>query len=137
MNSAQLYAVKQQVDQELSHFTQSLQVLLVAKRKFQDCINDVKTISSSENDGQRLLIPASVSLYVPGRIKDNQKFMVDIGTGYFVEKNAEDAILFYQKKIDKLTKESVQIQEIVKEKSQMSFAIDNQIRRLAMKQNQS
>ena len=109
----------------------------MAKRKFQDCINDVKTISSSENDGQRLLIPASVSLYVPGKIKDNQKFMVDIGTGYFVEKNAEDAILFYQKKIDKLTKESVQIQEIVKEKSQMSFAIDNQIRRLAMKQNQS
>lgn len=35
---------------------------------------------------KRVLIPLTSSLYVPGRIKDTENVLVDIGTGYFVEK---------------------------------------------------
>ena len=132
----QLHVVKQQFDQELQHFQQSLQALIVAKSKFVECINDIKTISQDSNDEQDILIPASPSLYIPGKItnKNNKKFMVDVGTGYYVEKSDVEAIEFYEKKINKLNKESVQIQDIIKEKSQSSMAIATQIRQLAMKQ---
>ncbi|CCF60821.1 hypothetical protein KAFR_0L02100 [Kazachstania africana CBS 2517] len=133
LNPEQLNAVKQQFDQELQHFSQSLQALVVAKNKFIECIADVKSISKPENNEQPLLIPASASLYISGTIKDNSKFMVDIGTGYYVEKNAEEAVAFYQKKVDKLNQESIQIQNIIKEKSQSSMAIENQIRQTAIK----
>ena len=124
MGPEQLAAVKQQFDEELQHFTQSLQALNIAKNKFTDCITDIKSIANPKNENQKLLIPASASLYVPGKIKDNQQFMVDIGTGYYVEKNEKDAIAFYQKKIDKLNKESGQIQTIIKDKTQSSLAIE-------------
>lgn len=137
LNPEQLQAVKQQFDQELNHFTQSLQALIVAKNKFSECVNDIKTISSDENKDQRLLIPASASLYIPGQIKDNRKFMVDVGTGYYVEKDAKDAIAFYEKKIEKLDRESVQIQNIIKDKTQSSMAIESQIRQAAIKQHEA
>jgi prefoldin alpha subunit len=35
---------------------------------------------------KKVLIPLTSSLYVPGRIKDTENVLVDIGTGYFVEK---------------------------------------------------
>ena len=137
LNPEQLTAVKQQFDQELNHFTQSLQALIIAKNKFAECVADIKTVSAESNKSQKLLIPASASLYLPGRVKDNQKFMVDIGTGYYVEKNAKDAIAFYEKKIEKLNSESTQIQNIIKDKSQSSLAIESQIRQLAVKQHEA
>ncbi|CAI4047578.1 Gim5p SKDI_13G0460 [Saccharomyces kudriavzevii IFO 1802] len=137
LNPEQLNAVKQQFDQELQHFTQSLQALTMAKSKFTECMDDIKTVSKAENEGQKLLIPASASLYIPGKIVDNKKFMVDIGTGYYVEKSADAAVSFYQKKVDKLNKESVQIQDIIKEKTQYSMSIELQIRQAAIKQHEA
>lgn len=36
--------------------------------------------------GQPLLVPLTTSLYVPGRLADTEKVLVDVGTGFFVEK---------------------------------------------------
>lgn len=33
-----------------------------------------------------MLVPLTSSLYVPGKIVDCDKVMVDVGTGYYVEK---------------------------------------------------
>ena len=63
--------------------------------------------------------------------------MVDIGTGYYVEKNAEEAVAFYKKKIEKLDRESVQIQNIIKEKTQSSMAIESQIRQAAIREHEA
>ncbi|CCK71417.1 Gim5p KNAG_0G03600 [Huiozyma naganishii CBS 8797] len=136
LNLEQLNTVKQQFSQELQHFQQSLQALLVAKNKFLECIDDIKTISAKENENQSIMMPASSSLYIPAVIKDNQMFMVDVGTGYFVDKSAQDAIIFYQKKVDKLEKESLVIQNIIKEKGISASAIDQQIRQAAVKQHE-
>lgn len=32
-----------------------------------------------------MLVPLTASLYVPGKLDDADKVLVDIGTGYFVE----------------------------------------------------
>lgn len=132
LSPEQLAVVKQQLDQEIQHFSQSLQALNMAKTKFTECIEDVKQVSSiSESKKQPILVPGSSSLYIPGEIVESKSFMVDIGTGYYVEKTDEEAITFYQKKIDKLNTESVQIQNIIKEKSQTSLLLENQIRQAA------
>lgn len=136
LNLEQLQVVKQQFDQELQHFQQSLQALVIAKNKFNECINDIQSISKSASKGQQILIPATTSLYIPGIMKDNDKFMVDVGTGYYVEKNAKDSVEFYQKKIDKLNQESQQIQKIIQEKSKTSLSVEQYMRQLLIKQAQ-
>ncbi|SCU83119.1 LANO_0B08372g1_1 [Lachancea nothofagi CBS 11611] len=133
LNPEQLSMVKQQFDQELQHFSQSLQALNVARNKFRECKDDIASVSKLENQKQELLVPLSGSLYVKGHMKDTQKFMVDIGTGYYVEKSDLEATEFYDKKIAKLNQESVQIQNIIKEKSQSSMAIEGHIRQAAIK----
>ncbi|AMD21509.1 HER231Cp [Eremothecium sinecaudum] len=133
LNAQQLAQVKQQFDQELQHFHQSLQALNMARNKFRDCISHIKLVSQPENENQELLVPLSASLYAKGKVVDHDKFMVDVGTGYYVEKNAKDAIEFYQKKVEQLTTESGQIQKIIEEKTQSSIAIENLIRSAAIK----
>lgn len=108
----------------------------MARTKFKECVDDINTISKLENSEQKLLVPLSSSLYVPGKIKENNKFMVDVGTGYYIDKNADEAITFYQKKITKLNKEAIQIQDIIKEKNQVSLAIENQMREAAIKNHE-
>jgi prefoldin alpha subunit len=36
--------------------------------------------------GKPLLVPLTTSLYVPGTLADSEKVIVDVGTGYYVEK---------------------------------------------------
>lgn len=108
----------------------------MARSKFAECIDDIKSISSPENANQKVLVPASASLYLPGKVVDNQKFMVDIGTGYYVDKTAEEAIVFYENKVAKLNKEAVQIQNIIKEKSQYSLAIEDKIRQASLSRHE-
>ncbi|SCV02004.1 LAME_0G19944g1_1 [Lachancea meyersii CBS 8951] len=133
LNPEQLTMVKQQFDQELQHFSQSLQALNVARNKFKECKEDIEAAQKLESGKQELLVPLSGSLYVKGYVKDAEKFMVDVGTGYYVEKSATEALEFYDKKISKLNQESVQIQNIIKEKSQSSMAVEGHIRQAAIK----
>ena len=36
--------------------------------------------------GKPLLVPLTTSLYVPGSLADAENIMVDVGTGFYVEK---------------------------------------------------
>lgn len=54
--------------------------------KFNECGETVKITSKPENEGKDMLVPLTSSLYVPGKVVDCDKFMVDVGTGYYVEK---------------------------------------------------
>lgn len=65
--------------------TASYGQLKAAQAKFRTCIESVNAIKP-ENAGKEILVPLTGSLYVPGTIADAQKVIVDIGTGYYVEK---------------------------------------------------
>ena len=44
------------------------------------------------------MVPLTASLYVPGKILNPNKVMVDLGTGFYVEKTSKDAIGFLERK---------------------------------------
>ncbi|KAG9796046.1 hypothetical protein KCU88_g12, partial [Aureobasidium melanogenum] len=70
-----------------------------------------------------LLIPLTTSLYVPGTLaaptstdsssSSSSTVLVDIGTGFFVEKTPEDGIKFYTGKVDDLGKNLLEIEKAV------------------------
>jgi len=93
----QLQAVRQQIEEEIQHLTESYSALKLAQTKFNtniDCINTVKKLK----EGDSVLVPLTVSLYVPGQLANKDKLIVDVGTGYYVEKNLDDAKKFFEKK---------------------------------------
>jgi prefoldin alpha subunit len=36
--------------------------------------------------GRPILVPLTTSLYVPGKLADSENVIVDVGTGFYVEK---------------------------------------------------
>ena len=46
------------------------------------------------------MVPMTSSLYVPGKLKETDTLLIDVGTGYFVEKTRKEAIDYFQRKIE-------------------------------------
>lgn len=64
------------------------------------------------------MVPLTASLYVPGTLSDTENVLVDIGTGYYVEKSAAEAEKFYNGKVEALTKNLGDLERIITQKSQ-------------------
>lgn len=91
------------VVQELNHLTNSFAQLKQAQAKFKACIENAAEIKP-QNKGalscltisfvcltffsldKTILVPLTNSLYVPGKLSDPDHVIVDVGTGYFVQK---------------------------------------------------
>jgi prefoldin alpha subunit len=87
----QLQELKTQLDRELEHLTTSFQSLRTAQAKFRDCLASIATGLSSSTAEKTLLVPLTSSLYVPGKLTDHEHVLVDVGTGFFVEKDIPGA----------------------------------------------
>lgn len=66
-------------------FQDSLQTLKIAKSKFAGSKDALEQINEDWKD-KEILVPLTGSMYVPGVVKSVDKFIIDIGTGYYVEK---------------------------------------------------
>jgi len=108
--------------------TNSIQQLQSARNKYQesgDCVE--KQTSVKENTD--VLVPLSGSMYVPGTIMNTSKFVVDIGTGYFVQKDAATAADFFKRKVTFLQDQIEKYVKIVQEKAAVRETIYATIQR--------
>ena len=76
------------------------------------------SLSLSLSLGKDVLIPLTSSLYVGGTLGNPDNVMVDIGTGYYVEKTAEGGRDYCKRKVMILTKALEDLAEIIKAKRQ-------------------
>lgn len=130
----QLATFKKETDLEVQNLTYSLSALNGAVAKFKQNMKNIDEVTSSTDDN--VLVPLTASLYVPGKVKNKTKFLVDVGVDYFIEKDAEDAKAFYNKKIEKLGQDSVKLKEIIKTKSDMLRSIE-QVLQTKLQQSQA
>lgn len=71
-----------------------------------------------DHSGKTILIPLTASLYVPGTLTSVSTVLVDVGTGYYVEKSIADAQVFYKKKVDGIQQNITDLEKIITQKSQ-------------------
>lgn len=93
-----------------------MQQLNAARNKFQesgDCIEKQKSLE----DRASVLVPLTSSMYVPGTIVNRDKFLIDIGTGYYVEKDTNSAQDFFARKVTFLNTQIEKYVRILQEKS--------------------
>ncbi|KAI9838365.1 MAG: hypothetical protein M1819_005633 [Sarea resinae] len=124
----QLSQVKKQLDDELEHLTNSFTKLRAAQAKFRECINSLNKGITSSTKGANILVPLTTSLYVPGRIADTDKVIVDVGTGFYVEKKTKDAVEFYTSKVDELGTNLKDLEAIVQQKSNNLRVVEEVLR---------
>jgi len=122
LNLQQLTQLKNQLDQELTIFQDSLNTLKIAKMKYAGSREALEHIQDNWDD-KTCLIPLTGSMYVPGKIKDIENVIVDIGTGYYVENDRESAKDYFKRKVDFVSEQMEKIEMLGYEKSQIRDAI--------------
>ncbi|KAI9790243.1 MAG: subunit of tubulin prefoldin [Peltula sp. TS41687] len=156
LTPTQLHGLKKQLDDELEHLTTSFARLRTAQAKFRECIKSIQeTFGSAGAQGKDILIPLTTSLYVPGKMASSasasasastsgggtgkqkeetgkDKVIVDVGTGFFVEKNLTDATEFYTAKIEELTANLKTLEGIVQTKSGNLRTVEEVLRQKVM-----
>ncbi|XP_066996948.1 prefoldin subunit 5 [Anabrus simplex] len=122
LNLQQLTQLKQQLDQELNVFQDSLQTLKVAQTKFHESAESLERITP-DTKGKSILVPLTGSMYVPGKIADSEKVIIDIGTGYYIEKDVEGAKDYFKRKVAFVTEQMEKIQTMGLEKNKIREAV--------------
>lgn len=111
----QLADVRKQLEQELQHLTASYGQLKAAQARFRTCIESIGNIKPEASNNE-ILVPLTASLYVPGKLADTKKVLVDVGTGYYVEKSTQDAQTMYEGRVAYVAKSLEQLQETITRK---------------------
>ena len=69
-------------------------------------------------------------------IQGQKTYLIEYGAGFFVERNAKEAIDFYSRKIDLVKKKSSKLQEIIEEKREGLKAIEARMMQIIQAQQQ-
>ncbi|KAF2255884.1 Prefoldin-domain-containing protein [Trematosphaeria pertusa] len=124
----QLQELKTQLDRELEHLTTSFQSLRTAQSKFRDCLKSISQGINPSTADKPLLVPLTSSLYVPGRLTSSTHVLIDIGTGFFVEKSTEDATDFYNRKVKDLGDSLKDLEQVINGKANNVRMVEEVIR---------
>ncbi|KAG4067029.1 hypothetical protein HA402_000020 [Bradysia odoriphaga] len=118
----QLQQLKMEFESELNVFQESLQTLKMAKTKFAGSKEALEQINPSWKD-KEILVPLTGSMYVPGIVKQVDSFIIDVGTGYYAEKDLETSKDYFQRKVDYVQEQMDKIDVLGLQKSKVLNAV--------------
>ncbi|KAJ0095046.1 hypothetical protein Patl1_16393 [Pistacia atlantica] len=115
----QLKALKEQTDLEVNLLQDSLNNIRTATSRLEIASTALHDLSLRPQ-GSKMLVPLTASLYVPGELDDADKVLVDIGTGYFVEKTMAEGKDYCERKINLLKSNFDQLIEVATKKKNIA-----------------
>ncbi len=62
------------------------------------------------------MVPLTSSLYVPGRMDDHNHVLIEVGAGYFIEKDTKQALEYCDRKSKSLQESGAKVTEIISHK---------------------
>lgn len=93
-----LNKLRQSLGEDVQLITNNFGNLKVAQSRYTQALESLTDVANSDSDAS-LMIPLTGSLYVPGRLSNIESVIVDVGTGYFLEKSIPDARKFLNDKL--------------------------------------
>ncbi|PTB39712.1 uncharacterized protein TrAFT101_007512 [Trichoderma asperellum] len=128
----QLAQVKKQLEEELEHLTNSFSQLHGAQNKFRECLRCVQSRAADSQGSKAVLVPLTNSLYVSGELTSTDTVLVDVGTGFMIEKNLKSAEKFYNSKVKELGDNLKELEGIVQSKQMNVRTIEEVLRQKIM-----
>ena len=112
---SQLVELKKAIEAEVQQLTNHFQQLYTANKKFTDSAS-VLTYMEQRAEGREIMVPLTSSLYVPGVMEDNKNVLVEVGAGYFIEKNTQAATEYCNRKSKALMDSSSKVGQLIQGK---------------------
>jgi prefoldin alpha subunit len=119
LSTAQIIGLKAQLEQEIEIFKGSFSQLKVAYSKFQSSLTSVQTLQNGKASGDaKAMLPITNSLFLKGKVKDScQNVLVDIGTGYLMQKSLPEAAKYFECKVEYVAGQLVKLNDLLVEKT--------------------
>ncbi|KNC96217.1 prefoldin, alpha subunit [Spizellomyces punctatus DAOM BR117] len=111
----QLKAMHNTIGEEIETFTNSFAQLKQVHAKYNDCMESLGYMTP-KSEGKTLLVPLTSSLYVPGELADLENVILDVGTGYYIEKPIPEAKDYYKRKIEYVKSNLDKLQETINDR---------------------
>jgi len=111
----QLIQLSKAFESEIDTLTTSYQQLSTAVKKFNDSKVVLGYLKEKAND-KDIMVPLTSSLYVPGRMEDNNRVLVEVGAGYFIEESAGKAQDYCDRKAKMISESLQKVAEIIQVK---------------------
>lgn len=116
MPLSQLQKVKSQLEEEIDSLTNAFSQMKQAQATFRECTNCIESLTPENSQDKTIMVPLTNSLYVPGKLDNIGSYVVDVGTGYYVEKSSKEAAKYFDSRIEHVQGNSKKIQETVEQK---------------------
>jgi prefoldin alpha subunit len=116
LSPQQLEDVRKNLTAEVQFLTQSYGNLKVARGRYAHSLEALDEFKE-DNQDQEIMVPLTTSMYIPGTLANVEKVMVDIGTGFFLEKPIPEAKAFVETKLSLLEKNLASAEQTIRSKS--------------------
>lgn len=133
MSLEELAALKGNFESEVEELRKLCGALGGGLGRFEQALIAVQALGE---DQAQVLVPVTDALYAPGRLETPDKLMVDVGTGYFINKTREQTLQYLGQKLDTLRDKEQEAQTALlrKEESLQTIGQVMQIRVQSMMQ---
>lgn len=98
MSLEELNQLKQQEENRFSSLMTRFQQFRGAAARLNASMSAVSEITPA-SEGKEVLVPLTESVYVPGKLRDSNKFLVELGTGFYAEKSSKETKGFLERKL--------------------------------------
>lgn len=120
----QLQSILKQLEAEIEQLTRNFAELKQAMVRFSDSRSAVTQLAVPKAESE-ILVPLTTSMYVPGTIASREKVLVEVGTGFFVEKSVQHAQEFFDRKVKFLTTNTQKVEEQINAKRRNYEMVQN------------
>merc|ERR1719447_1477490 len=110
----QIQSIATSLEQQVNSLRVLVQTSRAAHTRYEHAETALERVSNY--DGEEVLVPVTESLYVPGKLLDTDKILVNIGTNFYVEKNVKETQAFIDRKKTLLSRSAKDSEEALKEK---------------------
>jgi prefoldin alpha subunit len=127
LSPEQLRGLREQIENDIQSLSRAYEALKEGRGRFQESKYSLEGFKSAKAE-EKVLVPLTASLYVPGAIKETETVLVDVGTGYFVRQSVPRAQAFFQRRADQMREQMDKVAESIAAKKQQSNLIVDAMR---------
>lgn len=98
LSTEQLNQLRGSLNDELQLLTSNMTNIRSAMNRYTTS-HDSLNIFNESNTNKNIFVPLTSSMYIPGKLNNINSVLVDIGTGYYIEKSIQNAQKYVNDKI--------------------------------------
>uniref|UniRef100_A0A0N5B6F6 Prefoldin subunit 5 n=1 Tax=Strongyloides papillosus TaxID=174720 RepID=A0A0N5B6F6_STREA len=133
LSIAQLGQFSKAAEEEINFLQESLEQLKLIRQKFINSRDTVKSVDPKEAN-KKYLIPLTETMFVRAKVPNPDEYLIEIGTGYYVQMNRQKAMEYFERKEKYLNERVQEVEKIINEKKATRQALVSSLQEKVAKQ---